>query len=372
MHIHLDSPNRGYLPGALVQGELELSPSDDGEQGSLTIVFTGRSIIEIKAGSIGPGDYGTNTQFLVRSKQVLYEGATPFTSMPPGGWPFLFTFPSKPHSGMKQEIWTNAPMKHGQPKKWSCDEAFDSLPQSFHFSGGPISSADVEYRLDAKWVSASQHKKDSAMLSFDTYRWDPDPALSPVTDAQRLLLKSPLLPRQEPGTCPLTFKDKFHMAFGPEGMMTRAEFTLHTKVGTRIVQGAVPTIELSLVYVPQKSTAADIPAVVLRSFMVIIEQVTAVRTLRRAAFHTTAWTLGAKDSLDIPLRSDEAVDVSEVLGLRTEDVPYDLSTFNIQQRHQFLLSFDVECMQKRFTFRQKLGLDMLSPFYEETPPGFDA
>lgn len=63
-------------------------------------------------------------------------------------------------------------MKSGHPRDWSCDQAMNSLSRSFRFSGGPIFSARVECRLEAKWVSATQQGKDSIVLPFDTYRWD--------------------------------------------------------------------------------------------------------------------------------------------------------------------------------------------------------
>ncbi|KAJ5573684.1 uncharacterized protein N7459_008111 [Penicillium hispanicum] len=363
MQIHLDCPNRGYLPGALVQGEIELAEFDEEEWGTLSIVFSGRSMIELKASTVSPGDYGTSTQFLIRSRQVLYEGRRPFSSMPPGGWPFLFTFPSRPHNGMKQEIWLDA-----NQKDWSTVQANKVLPRSFTFSGGPIFSAAVVYQLEARWVSLTHHEKEWMTLSLDTYRHEEDPKMLCITEGRRFSLRSSLIPREETQTRPLTLKDRFHMAFGPDGMTTRAEFKLHSIIGTRIVHGAIPLVELKLEYVPGKSTAADIPAVQLKSATVDVEQVTSVRTLRREVSHTSLVSLGSKYSMDTPLPESEAVDISNILGLRTENIPYDLYTFNIRQRHNLILCFTVECMGKRFEFQQKAQLSVLSPFYEETPP----
>lgn len=368
MQIHLDSPNRGYLPGALVQGEIELGAENDGEEGVLSVVFSGRSMIELKAWSVGPGDYNTSTQFLVQSRQVLYEGSLPFTSMPPGGWPFLFTFPSKPHSDLGQEIWTNASIKSGCPRDWSCDHAMISLPRSFKLSAGPIYSACVEYRLEARWISATQRARDLVVLPFDTYRRSEEPEESFFPAVERFSLRSSLLPREKSTVCPLTLKDKLHLAVGHEGI-TRTEFNIETKVRTTLVQGDVLPIEQMVIYVSERSTTAKVPTVSLASFTVGIEETTAVRTLRRAVSHTDTVTLGSCDSLDVPFEGSEPINISERLGLSTEHISYDIDTFNIRQSHDACLSFTVECMGQYFDFHQKIRLNILSPFYEESPPG---
>lgn len=46
----------------------------------------------------------------------------------------------------------------------------------------------------------------------------------------------------------------------------------------------------------------------------------------------------------------------ETLTLMTKDIPYDLGTFNLRQNHGVTLFFSVDCLRKRFEFRQKADL----------------
>ncbi|KAJ5101830.1 hypothetical protein NUU61_004052 [Penicillium alfredii] len=346
MQIHLDSPSRGYLPGALVKGEVELDPSMDGECGTLSIIFSGRSMVELNAWSVGPGDYGTSTAFLFRSTRTLYVGAWPCFAMPLGGWPFVFAFPYQPHRGQSWHAWTSASVESGHPKQWSAVHASRSLPRSFSYDGDTVCSALVEYRLEAKWMtSVREQQRDSVLLPFDTYRWDADPGVAPVVKTEHFSLRSPLVQREEPEKCPLTFRDK-------------------------VLQGATPLIELGLIYISEKSTASEIPTVFLRSITVELEHSTAVRTLRRAASHSFVSTLDSKKSLEIALRGSGTVDIADILELNTEDIPYDLYTFNVSQKNSLIVRFGVECLGQRFEFQHTSRLAVLSPFYEESPPSF--
>lgn len=369
MKIHLDSPNRGYLPGALVRGEIELDPSSDGEQGTLSIVFSGRSMIELKAWSVGPGDYGRNTQFLISSKLSLYEGNSGYMDMPAGGHPFLFTFPSKMHNALGQRIWSDS-AKYGSPKDWSHSSSLNLLPRSLSYTGGPILSATVEYRLDARWSSDTRQERKSVTLPFDTYRSEPTPHVTSLAATDSFSFRSTFLPNEQAHDCPLTVTDRFHMAFGSEGISTKMKFQIETKIGTKIVQGEVPLVELRLSYVTRKSTSAEIPAVRLRFLTIHLERITAVRTPRRASSHLNTVFLGTNCSLDLVLPEGTVVNISEALGLRTEDIPYDIHTFNFRQTHKMRLYFTVECMEKRFEFQKEADLTILSPFYEESPPCF--
>lgn len=160
MQIYCASSNIGYLPGALFQGDIELVAENVGEEGLLSVTLSGRSVIELKARSVGPGDYKTSTQYLIQSWQVLYEGSLPISLMAPGEWSFFVHIPSKPHSAQPQDIWANAAIKSGCPREWGCDQAMGTLPRSFRLSAGPIYFACVEYRLEARWISATQRERD--------------------------------------------------------------------------------------------------------------------------------------------------------------------------------------------------------------------
>ncbi|KAK5789337.1 hypothetical protein VI817_008461 [Penicillium citrinum] len=366
MKIHLDSPNRGYLPGALVRGEVELGPDTDTEQGTLSIVFSGRSMIELSAWSVGPGDYGRSTQYLVNTKTVLCNGSSCYTDMPAGGYAFLFTFPSRAHSALGQSIWPES-MKYGNPKTWSNYTALDLLPRSLSYTGGSILSATIEYRLDAKWVSKTRQERKSVVLPFDTYRSEAIPHGIAVAATDQFKIKNKQL--EECHRYSGSFVDRVHMALGSEGISTKTKFKIQTKIGTVIVQGTAPTVELRVLYPFQKPASGDIP-VRLRFLSVHLERITSVRTPRRASSHTNTVHFGTSDSLDLILPEEIGLDISDCLGLRTNDMPYDLYTFNVRQTHRLGLSFIVECMGNRFEFQKKIDLAILSPFYEETPPSF--
>lgn len=360
MEIHVDSPSRGYLPGALIRGEVELDVDTDGEQGILSIVFSGRSMIELKAWSVGPGDYGRNTQLLMTSRTKLYEGNSCYTDMPAGGYPFLFTFPSKTHNALGESIWSKS-AKYGSPKNWPPHAALGFLPRSLSFTGGPILSATIEYRLDVKWVSGTRQKRRSIVLPFDTYRSEPSPQATSVTATDKFSLGSTSLIHR--GTHP-------HHLNVAKGSIGKMEFKIETRVGTKVVQGGVPLVKLRLSYPKHKSTTASIPAVRLQFLTVHLERVTAVRTPRRAACHMNTVHFSTSSSLDLILPEETNIDISNTLGLRSEDMPYDLYTYNLRQTHNLRLYFTVECMGKRFEFQKETDLALLSPFYEESPPCF--
>ncbi|KAJ5378797.1 hypothetical protein N7509_011916 [Penicillium cosmopolitanum] len=285
MEIHLDCPNRGYLPGALVRGEVEVDQGTDGEQGTLSIVFSGRSMIELKSWSVGPGDYSRNTQFLMISRITLYEGVSCYTDMPAGGYPFLFTFSSKTQNALGQSIWPES-AKYGSPKSWGRHAALESLPPSLSFTGGSILSATIEYRLDVKWVSGTRQERRSCVLPFDTYRSEPSPHITSVTTTDSFSFRNTPLPYGEDNSCPLTVSDRFHLALRSEGTGTKVKFNIKTTIGTTVVQGEVPSVELCLYHLNQKAKLEDIPVVRLQVFTVHLERITAARTPRRAASHT--------------------------------------------------------------------------------------
>ncbi|KAJ5995051.1 hypothetical protein N7481_002028 [Penicillium waksmanii] len=369
MEIHLDCPNRGYLPGALVRGEVEVDQGTDGEQGILNIAFSGRSIIELKAWSVGPGDYSRNTQFLMIAKTTLYEGFSCYTDMPAGGYPFLFTFPSKAHNALGQSIWPES-AKYGSPKNWHHHAALESLPPSLSFAGGSILSATIEYRLDVKWVSKTRQERRSFVLPFDTYRSEPSPHVTSVTTTDSFSFQNTSSPHGEADSCPLTVSDRFHLALRSEGVGAKVEFNIKTTIGTTVVQGEVPSVELRLYHSNQKAKLADMPVVRLRVFAVHLERITAARTPRRAASHTNTVHFSTNKSLDLVLAERTRVDISDALGLGTDDISYDLYTFNLRRTHKIKLYFTVECMGKRFEFQKQTDLAMHSPFYEQTPPCF--
>ncbi|OQE16975.1 hypothetical protein PENSTE_c022G05144 [Penicillium steckii] len=366
MKIHLDSPNRGYLPGALVRGEVELGMDADTEQGTLSIVFSGRSKIELNAWSVGPGDYGRSTQFLVNTKTVFCNGTSCYTDMPAGGYPFLFTFPSRAQCALGQSIWSES-MRYGHPKNWPHYTALDLLPRSLSYTGGSILSATIEYRLDAKWVSETRQERRSVVLPFDTYRSESVPLATPVAATDQFTFKNKQL--EECQRYSWTLADRVHMALGSEGISTKTKFEIQTKIETVIVQGTVPSVELRVLH-PLKKPAGDEIPVRLQFMTVHLERITSVRTPRRAASHANTVYFSTNDSLNVILPETTEIDISDCLGLSTHDIPYDLDTFNLRQTHRLGLYFIVECMGNRFEFQKKTDLAILSPFYEETPPSF--
>lgn len=369
MEIHLDSPTRGYLPGALIRGEVEVDQGTDGERGTLSIVFSGRSIIELEAWCVGPGDYGRNTQFLMTSKTTLYEGVSCYTDMPAGGYPFLFTFPSKTHNALGQSIWPDS-AKYGNPKSWPHSPALELLPPSLSFSGGPILAATIEYRLDVKWLSRTRQERKSFVLPFDTYRSEPSPHDTSVTTTDSFSFQNMYSSPGEALGSPLTITDNFQLALGSKGIGRRFKFDIKTIVGATVVQGEIPSVRLCLYRSNQKGKPAFIPAVRLRVFTVHLERITAVRTPRRAASHTNTVHFSTNKSLDLILAEETSLNISHSLGLETDDIFYDFYTFNLRRSHKMRFLFTVECLGERFEFQKQIDLVIHSPFYEQTPPSF--